>query len=126
MQILLVEPNRQLGKSYQDYLEKSGNVVVVCEDGQSAIKASDSLAPDLVILELQLVGHSGIEFLYEFRSYPEWQTIPVVVHSLMPQSELDKHKIVLSQLGVQDYLYKPLTTLKQLGRAVGKYAVTKS
>ena len=34
-----------------------------------------SVKPAIVMLELQLVEHSGIEFLYEFRSYPEWQRV---------------------------------------------------
>jgi two-component system phosphate regulon response regulator PhoB len=70
--ILLIEPDRLLAEIYQRALSSEGHNVVVCAGAQSAILSADQSTPDLVILELQLVEHSGIEFLYEFRSYSEW------------------------------------------------------
>ncbi len=77
--------------------------------------AADKTKPDLVILELQLIEHSGIEFLYEFRSYPEWQAIPVLVLSQVPPSEFAaSRQLMTDDLGVRTYLYKPRTSLRQL------------
>ena len=71
--------------------------------------------PDIVIVELQLVDHSGIEFLYEFRSYVDWQQIPVIILTNVPESEFaGSQSLLRDDLNVQAYLYKPLTSLQKL------------
>lgn len=117
--VLLVEPDRILAGTFRQGFESEGYSVVMCAGAQSAIYAADEKRPDIVILELQLIGHSGIEFLYEFRSYPEWQEIPVVVHTQVPPSEFAGSWSLLSEeLGVAGYFYKPEASFKRLLRAV--------
>jgi DNA-binding response OmpR family regulator len=118
-QILLIEPDRVLADTYRSALHSAGHKVLMCASAQSAIFAADSRKPDIVILELQLIEHSGIEFLYEFRSYPEWQDIPVIIHSNVPPAEFAQSKQILEKaLGIDGYYYKPLTSLRTLLRAV--------
>ena len=117
--LLLIEPDRPLGEIYAKALTAAGHQLTVSAGAQAAITAADQARPDLVILELQLVEHSGIEFLYEFRSYPEWQTIPVLVHSQVPPTEFAGSRELLErELGVRTYLYKPRTSLRDLLAAV--------
>lgn len=117
--ILLIEPDRVLAETYFQSLTAAGHTVVACAGAQAAILAADQTPPDLVVVELQLVEHSGIEFLYEFRSYPEWQAIPVVAHTQVPPAEFrGNSQLLQTELGVQTYLYKPRTTLRQLLRSI--------
>lgn len=117
--ILLIEPDRLLADSYCLALASAGHQVGVCPSAQAGIMVADQVNPDLVVLEIQLVEHSGIEFLYEFRSYPEWQAVPVLIHSNVPLSEFEADLGLLrTELGVTGYLYKPQTTLNQLITAV--------
>lgn len=111
--ILLVEPDRLLAKAYIQVLKAAGHQVTACLTGQAGIQAADQQTPDLVVLELQLKGHNGVEFLYELRSYPEWQSIPVVVQTLVPPAALDQIE-TLPLLGIDRYLYKPSTKLEDL------------
>lgn len=127
MNILLVEPDRLLARSYAQALQNDGHRVLCSPNAQQAIFAADELVPDLVVLELQLVSHSGIEFLYEFRSYPDWQNIPVVILSQVPPAEfVDNWQLLQEQLGVIEYLYKPHTTLAKLQKAVNVVIPTKA
>ncbi|HEY5442044.1 MAG TPA: response regulator [Candidatus Saccharimonadales bacterium] len=113
--ILLIEPDRRLGETYTQALTADGHQVVTVPGAQAAITAADAARPDIVIIELQLVEHSGIEFLYEFRSYIDWQTIPVIIHSQVPPAEFsDSRQLLETELGVHTYLYKPRTSLRQL------------
>ena len=113
--ILLIEPDRVLATTYFESLSAAGHNVMIAVGAQTAVMTADRQLPDVIVLELQLVEHSGIEFLYELRSYPEWQNIPVILHTQVPPAEFnDTAKIMRQELGVQDYLYKPHTTLKQL------------
>jgi len=78
-QILIIEPDARLAALYAEAMQTRQHQVVTVSTAQAAILAADATNPDLVVLELQLTAHSGVEFLYEFRSYADWQTIPVVV-----------------------------------------------
>ena len=117
--ILLIEPDRLLAETYLMALAGAGHSVGVCSGAQAGIMVADQARPDLVVLELQLTTHSGIEFLYEFRSYADWQSIPVLIHSQVPRGEFAHNwEILTGELGVVDYLYKPDTSLRELVRAV--------
>lgn len=117
--VLIVEPDNVLGDIYKKALESRGYLVKHVVGAQDAVIAADDNCPDLVLCELQLVGHSGIEFLYEFRSYPDWQDVPVIVLSSVPPLEFNSSRNGLrEQLGVGTYLYKPSTSIAQLLRVV--------
>ncbi|MDB5170117.1 MAG: Signal transduction histidine kinase [Candidatus Saccharibacteria bacterium] len=119
MKIVLLEPDKVLANTYRQALTQAGHKVVMCATAQAAIFAADELKPDLVIMELQLTSHSGIEFLYEFRSYDDWTAVPVIVLTNVPAGEFsDCWSLLRDQLGVQGYHYKPLTSLRTLLRAV--------
>ncbi len=124
MNILLIEPDRILAGTYRQALESAGHHVVMCASAQSAIFATDEHRPDVILLELQLVGHSGLEFLYELRSYPEWQSIPAIIVSQVPAGEFaSSWQLLKDELGVQAYHYKPLTSLQALLRSVANVQV---
>jgi len=121
MKILLVEPDRLLARSYTQALQRAGHEVVVAVTAQTAIFEADTTAPDMVILELQLTRHSGIEFLYEFRTYSDWQNIPVIVVSHVPPTEFtDSWEILQNELGIVAYHYKPSVSLTKLVQIVNE------
>ena len=117
--ILLIEPDRKLARTYASLFAATGHAVRTAATAQAAICMADDRAPDLVVLELQLVAHSGIEFLYEFRSYVDWRQVPVVVLSGVPPAEFAvSRRLLTEQLGVRAYHYKPQTSLAALRRTV--------
>jgi DNA-binding response OmpR family regulator len=116
--ILVIEPDVMLSKLYHATLNNAGYTVMLAYHAQEAIWQADQMTPALVLLELQLVGHSGIEFLYEFRSYFEWQDVPIILHTIIPKRSLQTQQDQLDTLGVIGYLYKPNTKLNQLVEAV--------
>jgi DNA-binding response OmpR family regulator len=118
MHILLIEPDKILAGTYRQALEHAGHSVSVSHNAQDAVHHADEKTPDAVVLELQLAGHSGVEFLYEFRSYPEWQQVPLILHTLVPPQALRISEQLLDQLHVNAYFYKPSTSLRKLIRSV--------
>jgi len=122
--ILLIEPDRVLAETYSLALIQAGHQVAACASAQAGVLVADQFQPELVILELQLITHSGIEFLYEFRSYPDWQDIPVIIHSMVVPREFNRSRQLLqAHLGVSQYLYKPQTSLQQLLRTINSQLV---
>ncbi len=119
--VLLIEPDRVLTRSYRKALEHAGYVVTHATNAQDALNLADVNTPSAVILELQLVAHDGIEFLHEFRSYAEWQEIPVIVLSTFTRGSLEQARQTLARdFDVMTCLYKPRTSLERLVRTVGE------
>lgn len=124
--VLLIEPDKVLAETYKQAIEaiEGINSVVVVSGAQSAIVAADNHSPDMVILELQLIEHSGLEFLYEFRSYTEWQATPVLLQTIVPFSEFqDNWHLLQAELGVRAYLYKPHTSLRKLQSYIREHSL---
>ena len=124
--ILLLEPNQLLASQVASYLAEQGHQVRLAHDAQSAINQTDQTTPDIVIIEVLLASHSGIEFLYEFRSYSEWRNVPVMIFSRITRTELATTDKMLASLGVTAYLYKPSTTLKRLNNRLLASLATQS
>ena len=118
MHVLLVEPDKLQATAYQTALERDGHTVAHAVSAQSAVHLADQHAPDVVVLELQLPNHNGVEFLYEFRSYAEWLHIPVVIHTFVPLHDLAHATTLTKELNVTRTLYKPAISLAQLCVAV--------
>ncbi len=116
--ILLIEPDKLLAQTQQTYLERKDYKVVWRQTAESAVMALDEASVDVVVLELNLAVHNGVEFLYEMRSYSEWQSIPVILHTNVRKGQLAED--ALARLNIADYLYKPSTTLAQLVQAIEK------
>lgn len=118
MNVLLIEPDKKLALIYKNSIEAAGHVVASAAHAQQAIHAADTFEPDVVVLELQLAAHNGIEFIYEFRSYNEWASVPVILLTMVTPSSLQITKEMMSSLGIEDILYKPETNLRQLTDAI--------
>lgn len=118
--ILLLEPDLILGKTYSQYLESLGHNLNWQQSAQAAVQALDGFQAQLAIIELQIAGHNGLEFLYEIRSYPDLQKLPVIIQSVVGKSTLQPN--VMEQLQINAYLHKPSTSLVQLGQAVDSAA----
>lgn len=116
--ILLIESNTILTQIYEKALSQAGHEVFSSNNAQHSIMLVDTHKPDLVIVELQLPVHNGLEFLYEFRSYKEWALIPVIIHTIVPPSEFKNNPTLWRHLNIQAYLYKPQTKLVDLLSAV--------
>lgn len=114
MRILLIEPDAVLAGTYIVALEAAGHTVTQAHTAQQAVMQADEHTPDLVILEPQMARHNGVEFLYEFKSYPEWQSIPVIILSSLSPDELEKLTVLRSQLSVVTMLAKSKTSLADL------------
>lgn len=116
--ILVIEPDQIIASNLVEYLSGEGHEPVPAKDPQGAIDLADSKAPDAIVMDLLLAQRSGTEFLYELRSYPEWQNIPVIVYSNISPEEFNGVDGGFSHLGITSYHYKPTTSLAELARSI--------
>lgn len=122
MKLLLIEPDRIMAYAERRALEVAGHSVQWRQTAQTGIDGVDHELPDAIVLEVQLGIHNGIEFLYELRSYPEWQHIPVVIYTVNHLVFGDEFALSLRKLGVTAALYKPRTSLRTLCQTVNTLA----
>ncbi len=120
MRILLVEPDVGLADIYIQALKNAQHIVDWVQTANKAIHTADQQKPDVVVLELQLAQHSGVAFLQEFRSYTDWSDVPIVLHTMVPPSQLRVFQRSLKEMGVCAQLYKPQTSLGQLIQTINR------
>jgi len=102
--ILLVEDEDQLRRVMRDLLEREGYVVAEARDGVQAIDECDRMAPDLIMLDLNLPGLDGYGVLQQLRSRKQTQDVPVIV--LTAKGDED-NEVRVFELGADDFLTKP-------------------
>lgn len=116
MRILAIEPDRNTQNTLIETL--IDHEVLVATTAQKAITYANENDFDRVVLELSLGGHSGMEFIYEFRSYPDWRGIPIIVYSTVLVDGKIQSSRGWRQLNIKGCLYKPKTSLRILRETV--------
>lgn len=119
MHILLIEPDAVSAPLYGAGLQAAGHTVAAVSSAQAAVNAADHQKPDVVIMEMSLGAQNGVAFLQEFRSYTEWQQIPVIVHSFQkPPLDEAVMNALRGEYGMHMWLYKPQTSIAMLASVV--------
>lgn len=118
--ILFIEPDRILGANAKAVMKRAGHSVDWHVDPQAAIDSADSVCPDVIVLDVLLAGRSGVEFLHEFHSYPEWVSVPTIVYSSISAEELNSTNIDFDQLNITAYHYKSAVSITELCRFIDK------
>ncbi len=102
--VLLVEDEEPLRRVMKDLLEREGFVVFEASDGVIALDEIDRLAPDLVVLDLNLPRLDGYGVLSHLRARPSTQKLPVIVLTAKGDEESE---VRVFEYGASDYLTKP-------------------
>ena len=75
--ILLIDQTQSTQKAISEIMV--GYKIICAVDATTAINLASETTPNIIIIELSLGGHSGMEFIYEFRTYSDWQNIPIII-----------------------------------------------
>ena len=103
--VLLVEDNDRNLKLARDVLEYAGFTVLVAMSGEEAVSRARSVAPDLILMDLQLPGIDGHEALGQLRHDASTATIPVVALTAYAMRQ-DRERVLAA--GFDGYLQKPI------------------
>ncbi len=111
--VLLVDADPRSVRVLEVSLRKAGYNVACATDGAAALEMIEHQAPDLVIADTKLPKMDGYAFVRRLRERSEWASIPVVF--LASQRSVED-KIRGLELGVEDYLTKPIFVRELLAR----------
>lgn len=103
--ILVVEDEQVLQELLVRRLASRGFAMSAASDGPSALKFLENHRPDLVLLDVQMPGMSGLEVLAKIRQRFTRDGLPVIL-----TTALGDHEDVLRGLeaGANDYIVKPV------------------
>ncbi len=109
--ILVIEDDPAIREGVTDALEATGYNVLSASEGKEGKRMAVRVGYDLLLLDLVLPVHSGLEILAELR-YTR-PTVPVIILTAMGD-ESDRVKGL--QLGADDYVVKPFSIKELLAR----------
>lgn len=115
--LLIVEDDEVILRALYLAFHEGDYTVATATDGETALRMTERLKPDLVILDLIIPKMDGFAYLKNLKSNPALSKTPVVVLSnLGDQESIDRAK----QLGASDYFVKSNTDLSDLVKKIEK------
>lgn len=117
MRVLVIEDDTTLGHALQEFLADQGYAVDWLTDGEKVMGALAAQSYDLLLLDLNLPGRSGIDVLRQLRQ--DGYQVPIVI--VTARDGLDD-RVAGLDAGADDYVTKPfdLPELAARVRAFGR------
>jgi two-component system KDP operon response regulator KdpE len=108
--ILVVDDEPQIRRVLRTTLSFRGYTISEVSNGEEAIELAAKLKPDLILLDVNLPGMSGIETCREIRRSTDAPIIMLTVRSA------ERDKVVALDAGADDYVTKPFGIEELLAR----------
>jgi two-component system, cell cycle response regulator DivK len=103
--VLIVEDNEKNMKLARDVLQAKGYQTVEAVTGEEGVKLAKERKPDLVLMDIQLPGISGIEAFKQIRGNASTKGIPVIA---LTASVTPTDRTAISAAGFDAFLGKPI------------------
>ncbi|SHI01821.1 response regulator transcription factor [Pollutimonas bauzanensis] len=116
MRVLVIEDDTTLGHALQEFLVEQGYAVDWLEDGDQALGAVAGQSYDLLLLDLNLPGQSGLDVLHKLRAGN--LQVPVLILTARDGIE---DRVAGLDAGADDYVTKPFE-LPELAARVRAFA----
>ncbi len=115
--ILIIEDVPEMAQLVSMYMKNAGFECLACESAEIALqKLAEGWKSDLILLDLNLPGMSGLDFLKKFRQ--EYRTtIPVIIVSAR---DADEDIIAGLGYGADDFVTKPFSPKVLVARVKAK------
>jgi signal transduction histidine kinase len=112
--ILVVDDDPVIIRLYQIILTKAGFTLTVARSGEELLAAIVVEKPDVIVLDVILPDHTGLDLCYRLKSDPEYLDIKII---LVSGTEISPSKVADGiDIGADDYLVKPFDPKELLAR----------
>lgn len=109
--VLIVEDNDLNMKLFSDLLEAHGYKTLEARTGAQALELACEKIPDLILMDIQLPGFSGLEVTRKIKKNEKLADIPVIAVTAFAMKG-DEERIRLG--GCEDYIAKPVSVVSFL------------
>jgi len=104
--VLVVEDNPINMKMFAALLEAGGHTVVQAADGLTGLDLARRVRPQLIVMDLDLPGISGLAATRTLKSDPETRNIPILLTTATEIAEDDRE---IRECGCDGFLPKPIS-----------------
>lgn len=108
--VLIVDDDNNIAELISLYLTKECYECMIVSNGEDAIKANETFAPNLILLDLMLPGIDGYQVCRELRAK---SSVPIIM--LSAKGEIFD-KVLGLELGADDYMIKPFDAKELVAR----------
>lgn len=115
--VLLVEDDKWLSDLYAGAVGKEVELVRAAT-AEEALTAIDTRTIDIIVLDMFLPGHNGIELIHELASYQDSLQIPIIILSSVAERDFGLKKHRFMHYNIVEYLYKPAVKPADVARVV--------
>ena len=90
MKILLVDDYRDSLDVWRIYLQSAGFEVEAASDGLQGLQLASDVLPDVIVMDLNMPGLSGVELAAALQAKPETARIPLIAVTGNSRSKTDE------------------------------------
>jgi signal transduction histidine kinase len=112
--ILVIEDQEDIRENVKELLEQKEFLVETAINAEDGFKLTSSFLPDLILCDLMLPDHSGIDFIKRLKENKQLKEIPVIIITGHSQQEIFRNSMTQ---GADDFIVKPFKA-KELFDAV--------
>ncbi len=109
--ILVVEDDRATRKALQELFQDEGYTVLTAQNGVEGLALFSSARPNFVILDLRMPQMGGQDACRQIRRLSE--DVPIIILTGSPD---EVSRVLLLELGADDYVTKPFSPKELLAR----------
>ena len=111
--ILVVDSDAAVQDLIRLNLTRAGYAVESSTDAECALLVLDDCLPDLLLLDWDLPGQSGIALIRRVRAQPRTRELPII---MLSQRSGEHDKIMALESGADDYITKPFGPREMIAR----------
>ena len=104
LEMLLVDDDAELRSDMANYFSRNGHAVEQCGSGEDALGLAERRAFDVMVLDLNMPGFSGLDVLKELQSRNAECEVVVLTGEATVEAAVEAMK-----LGAREFLTKPIS-----------------
>ncbi len=111
--ILVVEAEPAIQQLIGVNLRRAGHRVTCVADAEAALESLATELPEMVLLEWDLAGQSGIALIRRLRAHPHARDVPII---MVAARDGEQDKVLALESGADDYITKPFSPREMIAR----------
>ncbi|MEG4984869.1 response regulator [Microcoleus sp. BR0-C5] len=115
--VMVVDDDVHLLAALQVILQPWGFQVTTLDEPEKFWEVLETTCPDLLILDVEMPGYSGIELCLAVRNDLRWSKLPVLFLTAHSESEIVRQMFVA---GADDYVNKPIVKPELIARLLNR------
>ncbi|HEY9625997.1 MAG TPA: response regulator [Coleofasciculaceae cyanobacterium] len=115
--VMIVDDDPVILEALSALLQPQGFQVSVLENPQQFWEVLTAIAPDLLLLDLEMPAFSGIDLCQEVRQNPNWKNLPILV--VTAHTDIPSLRQVFAA-GANDFISKPIVKSELITRVLNQ------